>query len=278
VTSGAVALGPLSVPLLPLLLLLAGFAGLWAGQRLGRRAAVDAEPALLRVLGVGLLAARLSFVWSWRSLYAAQPWSVFDIRDGGWDPALGVAAAALYAIHLVRRQPALRRAIAGGFSLTLALGVAAAIGLAALQPTRTPLPALRFAALEGGPAVALRSFSGKPTVINLWATWCPPCRREMPALLQAQRAHPEVNFVFVNQGETPEAVQRFLQAQGLPLRNVLLDPSFALGAAFDQRALPTSLFFGADGRLMSTRLGELSPAVLAQRLQAIGGRQRGDGP
>jgi thiol-disulfide isomerase/thioredoxin len=39
-------------------------------------------------------------------------------------------------------------------------------------------------------------------VINIWATWCPPCRREMPVLQQAQHDYPHVTFLFVNQGET----------------------------------------------------------------------------
>lgn len=267
-TGGALSVGPLSLALMPLLLMLSAWLGVGLARRVGRRDAVDAEPALLRALAIGLLAARLAFVWQWRELYDAHLWTVIDIRDGGWDPAIGVAAAVLTAVQGVRRQPALRRATVAGFALTLTLGLTSAVALKWLEPTRTPMPELRFTALGGG-EVALRSFVGRPTVVNLWATWCPPCRREMPVLLQAQQARPDVHFVFVNQGESADEVQRFLQAQGLPLHHVLLDRSSALGAAFQQRGLPTSLFFDASGRLVSTRVGELSPAVLAQRLQAL---------
>ena len=125
-------------------------------------------------------------------------------------------------------------------------------------------------ALDAG-SVALTGFVGKPTVLNLWATWCPPCRREMPLLQQAQVAHPGLNFVFVNQGETRADVVRYLQGQHMLLRNVLLDATLATGAAFDQRALPTTLLFDAQGRLVSTHVGAFSEATLAQSLNALQG-------
>jgi thiol-disulfide isomerase/thioredoxin len=130
------------------------------------------------------------------------------------------------------------------------------------------MPALSLPALDGR-SVALTGFLGKPTVVNLWATWCPPCRREMPLLQQAQVAHPELNFVFINQGETREDIVRYLQGQSITLRNVLIDARRATGAAFNEQALPTTLFFDAQGRLVSTRVGALSEATLAQRLGVL---------
>jgi thiol-disulfide isomerase/thioredoxin len=117
--------------------------------------------------------------------------------------------------------------------------------------------------------VRLTDFVGKPTVINLWASWCPPCRREMPAMQHSQAGNPDVNFVFVNQGEEHPAVVEYLSRQRLVLRNVLLDPQGSAGAALGSGALPTTLFFDARGRLVSARLGELSSATLDQRLVEI---------
>ena len=116
--------------------------------------------------------------------------------------------------------------------------------------------------------IRLDAFIGKPTVVNLWATWCGPCVREMPVLHQAQLDHPAVNFVFVNQGEQPERVGAWLKHRSLPLRNVLIDGKGEAGSAFDQRALPTSLFFDARGQWVATRIGELSRATLTEKLQA----------
>ena len=78
-----------------------------------------------------------------------------------------------------------------------------------------------------------------------------------------------MNFVFLNQGEPADKVGAWLQARKLPMRNVLMDESRQAGAAFKQRALPTTLFFDSKGRLVSTRIGELSAATLTERLQAL---------
>ena len=88
-------------------------------------------------------------------------------------------------------------------------------------------------------------------------------------LQQAQVDSPGVNFVFLNQGESADTVGAWLQARKLPMRNVLMDETTQAGAAFKQRALPTTLFFDAEGRLVSTRIGELSAATLAERLRAL---------
>lgn len=103
-------------------------------------------------------------------------------------------------------------------------------------------------------------------VVNLWATWCPPCVREMPLLQEAQVTHADVHFVFLNQGENEEQVSSWLSKQHLPLRNVLLDPERRASAAFQQKGYPTTLFFDSEGTLVSVRTGELSKATLSERL------------
>lgn len=264
-------LGPLALPLAPLVFAGAALVGLAVGQRVGRGAGIDAQPLLLRMLLLGLVVARLVFVWEWHGPYLRDPWSILDIRDGGWEPAAGLAAACLYGLNLLKRQVLLRKPLVGALLTTVALWAAGEVVLVAWPGgDGESLPRLSLPALDGR-SVALTGFAGKPTVLNLWATWCPPCRREMPLLQQAQAAHPGVHFVFVNQGETREDVLRYLQGQHLQPRNVLLDAALATGAAFDQRALPTTLFFDARGRLASTRIGGLSEATLARTLDALQG-------
>ena len=73
----------------------------------------------------------------------------------------------------------------------------------------------------------------------------------------------------MNQRESVDRVDAWLKARKLPLRNMLLDVNGQTGAAFKQRALPMTLFFDAKGRLVSTRIGELSPATLTERLAEI---------
>jgi thiol-disulfide isomerase/thioredoxin len=103
-------------------------------------------------------------------------------------------------------------------------------------------------------------------VVNLWATWCGPCRAEMPVLAAAQRARPDVRFVFANQGEGPEVVQRYLAAERLALQDVWLDIGSGLGPALGSRGLPTTVFFDADGTRVDAHFGLLNAAALQARL------------
>ena len=117
--------------------------------------------------------------------------------------------------------------------------------------------------------MSLRRYAGRPLVVNLWATWCPPCRREMPVLIAAQTRYPNVQFLFVNQGETPQMVAGFTGASGLDLGQVVFDGEGALAKSIGSGALPTTLFYDADGRLVAHHLGELSAASLDHALEAF---------
>lgn len=261
-------LGPLSLPYTLLLALAAVVLANVLGTRLGRRLGVDLEPALFRVFLATVVGARLAFVWQYRSAYFAEPWSVLDIRDGGWDAQLGLVFGWLAALWLARIKPAQRKPLLTTLAVASAFWIAGSVALLLQTQDEVLLPELALVRTDGT-TQSLRSFSGKPTVINLWASWCPPCRREMPALQRAQAEQPQVHFVFVNQGEPPAKVLGFLAAEKLALYNVLLDPKGQTASTFGHRSLPTTLFFDACGRLVDTRVGELSQATLAQRLAAL---------
>jgi thiol-disulfide isomerase/thioredoxin len=132
------------------------------------------------------------------------------------------------------------------------------------QGTRLPQITLRNAA---GQTIQLSDYQGGPLVINLWATWCPPCRREMPVLENAQQQRPDLTFLFVNQSESMQSVATFLETQGLSLTNVLFDGSGRLSQAVGSMALPTTLFYSPNGYLLGSHLGELSEASLARALE-----------
>ena len=264
-----VPIGPLAIPLNVLLILIAACLALWITARDAKRAGIKTEAQVWLVLAVGLVAARLGFVLSYADAYLAEPMSLLDVRDGGWNPWWGLAGIWATTLLLAYRRPAGAKPVIKGMS-TLSLGVLLVVALAAL-PTdaNRPLPALPVTALDGE-AASLPSFTGKPTVINLWASWCGPCRREMPMLQQAQEQHPQVNFVFLNQGEDAATVERFLQGDRLELNNVLLDRGTEMGHMLGQRGLPVTLFYNAEGFMEDIRLGELSRGSLAQRLEALG--------
>src|SRR5690554_730160 len=105
-----------------------------------------------------------------------------------------------------------------------------------------PLPDLQLVTLVERPA-RLSAYLGQLVVLNLWATWCPPCRREMPVLEQAQTAFPDVAFVLLNEGESAQQVLDFLKSENLTLTDVLLDPSSEAMRTMKTGGLPTTFFF-----------------------------------
>lgn len=264
-----IAIGPLTFSLTLLLGLGGAVLGILAGAFAGWHRKVEVEPLLFRAAVIGLVVARLGFVIQFRDAYLSAPLSIIDIRDGGWMAIAGFAAAAIYLVAVAVRRRVLRIPIAVAVGTAATIWVMGAAALATLsQAGGRELPALTLEDLNGR-SVALSTFRGKPTVVNLWATWCPPCRRELPTMRQAQAQRSDVNFVFLDQGESAEKVRRFLAAEQLPLANVLLDVHGKAGEQLATRALPTTLFFDAQGRLADARVGELSPATLNQHLAAV---------
>lgn len=268
--SAALQLGPLALPWSLVFLIVATALGWWVGLRLGKHHGVDVDPHLWRVLLVALVVARLAFVWPYRQAYLASPLDILDIRDGGWEPQAGLVGAWLYVMLLAQRRPTVRRPVVGAVAVATALWLGAGIGSTLLDGERPPLPDFVLESIDGQ-SVPLQQYAGRPVVLNLWATWCPPCRREMPVLEAAQRQRPDVHIVFLNQGEAAPAVQRYLKASGLQLHNMLLDRQGQAAARYGRAGLPTTLFFDAQGRLVDQRLGELSAASLGQRLDRIAG-------
>jgi thiol-disulfide isomerase/thioredoxin len=264
----AIAVGPLVFPTHVLLALLAIFLASGVAGWFQRRRGVDAWPLLWKMIVAGFVSARLVFVLRHRDIYGAAPWTAFDIRDGGFEPAIGLLAACVIGVELVRRSEALRRPLLVSVLAGLAVWGGGTLALQWMTPSHAPLPNVVVRQLDGTD-IALARFSGKPLVINLWATWCPPCRREMPVLQAGQAANPDIGFVFVNQRESADTVRRYLANQRLPLQNVVTDPAGQLAAATGSVAYPTTLFYDGAGRLVLRHVGELSAATLRDKMKRI---------
>lgn len=264
---GVIQIGPIVLPVSVIFMLVAMAVATFVGKRVGRTADVDIEAILFQTLVVGVVVARLWFVLHFSAGYQASPLAILDIRDGGWRPMAGFVAAWLFALARQFNKPALRKPLLAAVCAATAIWGGGLFALSRPDPEQK-LPALTLSSLQGA-SVSLAQFVGKPTVVNIWATWCPPCVREMPVLHAAQALNPAVNFVFINQGESAQRVSGWLAARNLPLGNVLLDSRGQALETFNQRGLPTTLFFDAKGRLISVRTGELSAATLAEKLETI---------
>ncbi len=264
-------IGPLALALDRLVAVALILAFLTALDWVIRRYRVTAwQPTVLSILA-GLLAARAGHVWLYRESYALEPVAALQVWLGGWDWRFGVGAAGLVLI-LALRQP---RPVMAGLAALAVLSVIW-MGFLGLGADRSALRLPQGLVLEGAPPEAGRAptwrigqLRGRPAVINLWATWCPPCRREMPMLTQAARAEHRATILLVNQGEQPAQVSAFLRAQGLDPAHVALDPAGLLGEMAGAAALPTTLFIASDGTVRQVHTGELTRVQLDIAIRAL---------
>jgi thiol-disulfide isomerase/thioredoxin len=269
----SISVGPLALPVGPLLLI----GTVWLAAAVARRGAGSAhaetaETAIWAAALVGLAASRIAQVALHARDYLAAPWSIVDIRDGGWQPAVGFAAAALWLGWRAWRHRALTMALARAGFAGAALWTFGTLGLfaAAGGTARAPVPAIELVDLSTGQTKPLSQvIAGRPAVVNLWASWCGPCRVEMPVLAAGQRQNPDIAFAFVNQGESPEAVRAWMAREGLRLENVWLDRRSALLPALGSSGLPTTVFYDREGLRVDAHFGVINAAALGSRLRKL---------
>ena len=260
-------IGSFALAINHLLMILALALATLVGWRVAKRGGDNPESVLFGLFMLGLVVARCAFVIAYWHLLKDDLLQVLDVRDGGFLLWPGLIAVVVGALIIGWRRPGLRRPLSWGLISGLAFWLLATFSSSLYeQGTQMPEMVLRDA---NGESVELSSYQGGPLVINLWATWCPPCRREMPVLQKAQTQNQDITFLFVNQGESMQSVSTFLETQGLNLNNVLFDSGGQLGQKVGSMALPTTLFYSPQGRLLSSHLGDLSEASLARALESF---------
>ena len=120
-----------------------------------------------------------------------------------------------------------------------------------------------------GRQVTLANLAGNPAVINFWASYCPPCRAEMPLLRRLVGQRPGVQLVLVDEGDSSQAARSFLTSVGLN-QAALLDSDLSVGHAYGAIAFPTTVFVRADGTIAARHIGQLDEGVLAAELTTLG--------
>jgi thiol-disulfide isomerase/thioredoxin len=247
-------LGPLALSTERAALLIGLVVLLVLGEWLGRRVDRRFSRWSLVTLAAAIAGARAGYVLQNLQDYADAPWRALALWDAGFAWRWAVLPTALVTVLILQRPRLIGLAAAA-----IAVSTALAAGLAQLgrRIDPKPLPPVVLQTL-GGPPLDLGKVDGRPTVINLWATWCPPCQRELPMLAQEARAHPEVRFVFADQGEPATTVREHLVRNRLSPPVVALDTDQTLARYYAIGGLPTTLFIRADGRLARANLGQIS--------------------
>jgi cytochrome c biogenesis protein CcmG, thiol:disulfide interchange protein DsbE len=139
-----------------------------------------------------------------------------------------------------------------------------------LPPTvGSPVSDFSLPVLSGG-SLNLSTLKGKPVVINFWATWCGPCKQEMPLLQQYAQKYSERFALFgVDFQEEPDVVQTFVDSLGLTFP-ILLDKTGIAADLYFVRNFPTTFFVDSEGVLRAQHVGQLSEEDLAGYLKTIG--------
>jgi cytochrome c biogenesis protein CcmG/thiol:disulfide interchange protein DsbE len=124
-----------------------------------------------------------------------------------------------------------------------------------------------------GETIKLSDLRGQAVLVNLWATWCPPCRAEMKSIEKIYNEYKDQGLVVLAVNMTyqddPTKIAPFVTEQGLTF-SILLDETGAVGHAYQLRSLPSSFFIGRDGIIHEVVIGgPMAEALLRTRVEEI---------
>ncbi|HEY54365.1 MAG TPA: TlpA family protein disulfide reductase [Caldilineae bacterium] len=132
-----------------------------------------------------------------------------------------------------------------------------------------PAPDFALQTLDGQ-TLTLSDLTGQAVVLNFWASWCPPCRAEMPELEQAYQDNQNGGLVVlgVNQGEQQAVAADFVQQFGLTFP-VVLDQDLFASRIYKVNSLPTTFFIDRNGVIQDRVTGQMNTALLDEKLRTI---------
>ncbi|MFT5400809.1 MAG: thiol-disulfide isomerase/thioredoxin, partial [Gammaproteobacteria bacterium] len=194
-------LGPLLIPTRSLILIVSVIFAIWVSQRLSQKFGLERHP-VKRITEnsawFGLAGARLGFVALNWSAYSATPWTALYFWQPGYHFISGILVGSAYAIWQISRKPDRLRptffkVLLGSYLAAGLLFFSAPLSLELLKDPAVPGTgdqATDFTLQNfSAETVKLSDLAGRGVVLNFWATWCPPCRREMPLLDEMQKVY-----------------------------------------------------------------------------------------
>jgi thiol-disulfide isomerase/thioredoxin len=136
------------------------------------------------------------------------------------------------------------------------------------QPIGKTAPDALVSTLAGN-SLALSSFRGHPVWLNFFATWCPPCKAEMPQIEQRYRnlQRDQLQVIGIDQEETPQLVARFVKPLSITFPIVIDEGQAA--ATYSVFALPTSVFIDSRGVVQAMHVGQMTPAQMDTDIRKI---------
>lgn len=142
-------------------------------------------------------------------------------------------------------------------------------GQFAQQPGNSPAADFSLTSLDGT-QVSLADYKGQVILVNMWATWCPPCKAEMPTINAFYESHRDDGFVVlaVNSQEGAATVRNFIESNGFSFP-VLLDPNGEVMDRYHVRALPTSFIIDRNGMIQHIQSGEISTQQLTKIVEPL---------
>jgi len=285
-------LGPLLISTRVLGFVISVLAAIWIASLLAKRAGLDPAWARNTVEGsviAGLITARAAYAALYWTAFSPAPWTVLYFWQPGYLPVAGLAGGTLIVLYrLWKQSPAVRLAglrvvstgvAVGATILAIILGTMNLAADARVLKAGDAVPDFRLVNLDGKP-VSYADLKGKGVVLNFWATWCPPCRREMPLLESAWRKYGSDNVVIVgiDVGESLGDVRRFIDAQGFSYP-IWVEPDDAeeveaentneMLGWFGSAGLPTTVFIRPDGTIDEVYIGEVNRALLLERIPEL---------
>jgi len=138
-----------------------------------------------------------------------------------------------------------------------------------IADTGQKAPDMPMSGIEGG-VVNLESFTGKVIVLNFWATWCPPCRKEMPLLESTYKRYQKDGLVIlgINYNEERERVLKFTQEMGVSFP-IILDKELKLTRKYGVLALPATFFIDRKGIIRDQYKGEIIEEIIATKVEPL---------
>ena len=185
-------------------------------------------------------------------------------------------AAVPEVVGRLRRWPwALRLATAGGAALVVIAIVVAATARGSQDALRSPgqprtAPTFSLPDLEDASRrVELTAYRGRPVVLNFWASWCVPCRQDMPHLEAVHRAEGErVVFLGINHQDGRSPARDLLAQTGVTYPSGH-DPEGKVASAYRLVGMPSTVFISSSGEILATRAGEMSRSQLEDAMRTL---------